>query len=62
MKKRATKRYTGDAAAYQLYLQGRYHWNKGTIAGYKKSAASFLTTLVPVIEKMRSRSDAVSNN
>jgi lysophospholipase L1-like esterase len=33
-----------------------------TIAGYKKSAASFLTTLVPVIEKMRSRPDAVSNN
>jgi serine/threonine-protein kinase len=23
--------------AYQLYLQGRYHWNKGTIAGYKRA-------------------------
>jgi lysophospholipase L1-like esterase len=33
-----------------------------TIAGYKKSAASFLATLVPVIEKLRSRPNAVSNN
>ena len=31
----ATRRYTDDAQAYQLYLQGRYHSNKGTIAGYK---------------------------
>jgi TolB-like protein/Flp pilus assembly protein TadD/tRNA A-37 threonylcarbamoyl transferase component Bud32 len=40
-KKRATKRYTDDAEAYELYLQGRYHWNKGTIAGYKKSIEYF---------------------
>jgi lysophospholipase L1-like esterase len=33
-----------------------------TIAGYKKSAAAFLETLTPVIDKVRSRSDAVSNN
>jgi lysophospholipase L1-like esterase len=33
-----------------------------TIAGYKKSAAAFLATLVPVIDKLRSRTDAVSNN
>ena len=33
-----------------------------TIAGYKKSAAAFLDTLIPVIEKVRSRSNAVSNN
>ncbi len=33
-----------------------------TIAGYKKSAEGFLSTLVPVIDKVRSRSDAVSNN
>jgi lysophospholipase L1-like esterase len=33
-----------------------------TIAGYKKSAAEFLNTLVPVIEKLRSRPDAVSND
>src|SRR5258705_4399573 len=35
--KRATKRYTEDAEAYQLYLKGRFYWNQGTIAGYKKS-------------------------
>jgi lysophospholipase L1-like esterase len=33
-----------------------------TIAGYKKSAAAFLDTLVPVIDKIRSRSDAVSHD
>jgi TolB-like protein/Flp pilus assembly protein TadD len=40
-KKRATKRYTDNAEAYQLYLQGRYHWNKGTIVGYKKAIEYF---------------------
>ena len=40
-KKRATRRYTEDSEAYQLYLQGRYHWNKGTIAGYKKAIEYF---------------------
>jgi tetratricopeptide (TPR) repeat protein len=40
-KKRATRRYTEDAEAYELYLQGRYHWNKGTIAGYKKAIEYF---------------------
>jgi TolB-like protein/Flp pilus assembly protein TadD len=40
-KKRATKRYTESAEAYQLYLQGRYHWNKGTIAGYKSAIEYF---------------------
>jgi lysophospholipase L1-like esterase len=33
-----------------------------TITGYKKSAAAFLDTLIPVIDKVRSRSNAVSNN
>ncbi len=36
-KKLATRRYTDNAQAYQLYLQGRYQWNKGTIDGYKRS-------------------------
>jgi eukaryotic-like serine/threonine-protein kinase len=36
-KQRATKHYTDDAEAYQLYLKGRFYWNQGTIAGYKKS-------------------------
>jgi lysophospholipase L1-like esterase len=42
-------------------LMGKDHIHF-TIAGYKKSAAAFLETLVPVIDKVRSRSDAVSNN
>src|SRR5688572_30515989 len=40
-KARVTKRHTDNAEAYQLYLQGRYHWNTGTIAGYKKSIEYF---------------------
>jgi TolB-like protein/Flp pilus assembly protein TadD len=36
-KRRATKRFTDDAEAYQLYLKGRFYWNQATIAGYKKS-------------------------
>ncbi|HTM26929.1 MAG TPA: protein kinase [Vicinamibacterales bacterium] len=36
-KKRATKRYTDNAEAYQLYLKGRFYWNQGTIGGWKKS-------------------------
>jgi TolB-like protein/Tfp pilus assembly protein PilF/tRNA A-37 threonylcarbamoyl transferase component Bud32 len=36
-KKRATKRYTDDVEAYQLYLKGHFYWNQGTIGGYKKS-------------------------
>ncbi len=33
-----------------------------TIAGYKKSAAALVDALIPVIDKVRSRSNAVSNN
>jgi serine/threonine protein kinase/tetratricopeptide (TPR) repeat protein len=40
-KKRATKRYTDNAEAYQLYLRGRYYWNQGTIAGFKKAIEYF---------------------
>jgi eukaryotic-like serine/threonine-protein kinase len=40
-KKLATKRYTDDVEAYQVYLQGRYNWNKGTIAGYKSAIEYF---------------------
>jgi serine/threonine-protein kinase len=36
-KRRATRRFTDDAEAYQLYLKGRFYWNQATIAGYKKS-------------------------
>jgi serine/threonine-protein kinase len=37
----ATRRYTDDPIAYQMYLQGRYHWNKGTIAGYRNAIEYF---------------------
>ena len=40
-KKRATKRYTDNAEAYQLYLRGRYSWNQGTIAGFKRAIDYF---------------------
>ena len=40
-KARATRNYTDDSAAYQLYLQGRFHWNKGTVAGYRNAIEYF---------------------
>jgi len=40
-RKQLTRRYTGDAEAYQLYLRGRYHWNKRTTAGLNKGIEYF---------------------
>jgi TolB-like protein len=40
-KKRLTKRYTENTEAYQLYLQGRYYWNKKTPAGFYKGIEYF---------------------
>ncbi len=39
--RRATRQYTDNASAYQVYLQGRYHWNKGTIDGYRRAIEYF---------------------
>ena len=39
--KRLTKRYTENTEAYQLYLKGRFHWNKYTEEGYRKSIEFF---------------------
>ena len=36
-----TKRYTGNTEAYQLYLRGRYHWNKRTSEGLNRAVAYF---------------------
>ncbi|HEX5734155.1 MAG TPA: protein kinase [Blastocatellia bacterium] len=36
-KKQLSKRHTENTEAYQLYLKGRYHWNKWTEEGFKKS-------------------------
>lgn len=40
-KKRLTKRYTDNAEAYQLYLKGRYFWNKRTENGFKRGIEQF---------------------
>jgi len=39
--KRLTKRYTDNTVAYQLYLKGRYNWNKTTEEGLKKAIDFF---------------------
>lgn len=38
---RVTRLYTEDAAAYQLYLKGRFYWNKRTNEGVRKSIEYF---------------------
>ncbi len=39
--KRLTKRYTEDTEAYQLYLKGRYHWNKRSEEGLNNAVEYF---------------------
>jgi tetratricopeptide (TPR) repeat protein len=39
--KTLTKRYTENAEAYQLYLKGRFYWNKFTEEGLKKGLDYF---------------------
>jgi lysophospholipase L1-like esterase len=46
-------------ASPQLMAKDHVHF---TIEGYKKSADQFLTTLIPVIEKVRVGADVISNN
>ena len=36
-----TKRYTENSEAHQLYLKGRYFWNKRTVDGLKKGISYF---------------------
>jgi len=38
---RVTKTYTADPEAYQLYLQGLYHWQKRTAEDFRKSVSLF---------------------
>ncbi|MGB7925918.1 MAG: protein kinase [Pyrinomonadaceae bacterium] len=40
-KRRLTQRYTDNIAAYQLYLKGRYAWNKRTADELRRSAEHF---------------------
>lgn len=39
--RRLTRQHTLDPEAYKLYLQGRYHWNKRTGAGLRRSVDYF---------------------
>ena len=36
-----TNRYSQDAAVYQLYLRGRYHWNKRTPQDFSRAVSEF---------------------
>jgi serine/threonine-protein kinase len=38
---RADKQYTANSEAYQLYLQGRFNWNKRTLADFEKAIPFF---------------------
>ncbi len=38
---RLTRRDTSDSEAYQLYLRGRFFWNKRTRDGFERGVASF---------------------
>ncbi|MEK6322223.1 MAG: protein kinase [Acidobacteriota bacterium] len=40
-KKQLAKHYTEDTEAYQIYLKGRYYWNKRTEEGLRKSVEYF---------------------
>ena len=40
-KKQLTKRHTGSAEAYRLYLKGRHHWNRWTEDGFYKAIEYF---------------------
>ena len=40
-RQRLTKRYTENTEAYQLYLKGRFYWNKFTVEGFQKSIEYF---------------------
>jgi serine/threonine protein kinase/tetratricopeptide (TPR) repeat protein len=40
-KKRLVRRHTENAKAYQLYLKGRYHWNRWTQEGFNKGIEYF---------------------
>jgi len=40
-KEALTKHYTENTEAYQLYLKGRFYWNKRTIDGFHSAIAQF---------------------
>src|SRR5207253_1020954 len=38
---RVTKSYTANSEAYQLYLKGRFYWNKRTVDDFKRAIPYF---------------------
>lgn len=44
-RRRMTRRYTENTEAYQLYLKGRYYWEKRTVGMLKKAAEQFRLAL-----------------
>lgn len=44
-RQRLTDRYTDDAAAYQMYVKGRYFWNKRTGEGYRSAIECFTAAI-----------------
>jgi serine/threonine protein kinase/Flp pilus assembly protein TadD len=44
-RERLTKRYTDNTEAYQLYLKGRYQWNKRTVDSLEKAVDYFQQAL-----------------
>jgi len=44
-RQRLVRRYTDDTEAYQLYLKGRYYWDKRTVGMLKKAAEQFRQAL-----------------
>lgn len=45
-KDQITRKNTKDSEAYQLYLKGRYHWNKLTVEGTRKAIDYFQQAIV----------------
>jgi tetratricopeptide (TPR) repeat protein len=41
VRKKITKSYTHNTEAYQLYLRGRYYWNKRNLTGFQKSIEAY---------------------
>jgi serine/threonine protein kinase len=45
-KEKLIKRHTEDVAAYNLYLEGRYFWNKRTSEGFRRAIEHFEQAIV----------------
>ena len=55
-KQRLTRRYTENAEAYQLYLKGRYQWNKRSPEGFRKALEYFQQAVFTRLAYLRQES------